>query len=195
MVCGELCVCVCVLSRGRTSWHSEVTAHSKSEVAMSHQNPANMGPAAWKGMEKMNSELFTLTYGALVAQLLRDHEDVEAVNVQLDKMGYVRCSNCVGETQDCWSVSELTPECRVVTERCFLCFPNRHNIGVRLIDEFLAKSQTERCANFESTANLVAKVGLKMFLGINATVEKWNSDKTACSIKLSDNPFQVRLRF
>ena len=68
----------------------------------------------------------------------------------------------------------------------------RHNIGVRLIDEFLAKSQTERCANFESTANLVAKVGLKMFLGVNATVEKWNSDKTACSIRLSDNPFHVR---
>ena len=103
-------------------------------------------------MEKMNSELFTLTYGALVAQLLRDHEDVDAVNVQLDKMGY--------------------------------------NIGVRLIDEFLAKSHTERCANFESTANLVAKVGLKMFLGVTAQVDKWNSEKTACSITLADNPFQ-----
>ena len=51
------------------------------------ENPNSVGPAAWKGMEKMNSELFTLTYGALVAQLLRDHEDVDAVNVQLDKMG------------------------------------------------------------------------------------------------------------
>jgi len=30
-----------------------------------------------------------------------------------------------------------------------------------------------------------------MFLGINANVEKWNSDKTACSITLSDNPFQA----
>ena len=53
------------------------------------QNPNQMGPAAWKGMEKMNSELFTLTYGALVAQLLRDYEDVDAVNAQLDKMGFV----------------------------------------------------------------------------------------------------------
>ena len=115
-------------------------------------NPNTFGGAAWKGMEKMNSELFTLTYGALVSQLIRDHEDVEAVNVQLEKMGY--------------------------------------NIGVRLIDEFLAKSNTERCANFESTANLVAKVGLKMFLGVNAQVDKWNSEKTACSITLADNPFQ-----
>ena len=33
-----------------------------------------------------NGELFTLTYGALVAQLLRDHEDDEEVNKQLEKM-------------------------------------------------------------------------------------------------------------
>ena len=30
-----------------------------------------------------------------------------------------------------------------------------------------------------------------MFLGVNASVEKWNVDKTACSITLSDNPFQA----
>lgn len=33
-----------------------------------------------------NGELFTLTYGALVAQLLRDYEDDEEVNKQLEKM-------------------------------------------------------------------------------------------------------------
>ena len=35
-----------------------------------------------------NAELFTLTYGALVVQLIRDYEDYAAVNSQLDKMGY-----------------------------------------------------------------------------------------------------------
>lgn len=33
-----------------------------------------------------NSELFTLTYGALVTQLCKDYENDEEVNKQLDKM-------------------------------------------------------------------------------------------------------------
>lgn len=33
-----------------------------------------------------NGELFTLTYGALVAQLLKDYEDDDEVNRQLEKM-------------------------------------------------------------------------------------------------------------
>lgn len=36
-----------------------------------------------------NAELFTLTYGALVVQLIKDYEDYEQVNIQLEKM-------CVG---------------------------------------------------------------------------------------------------
>ena len=35
-----------------------------------------------------NAELFTLTYGALVVQLIKDYEDYAQVNKQLDKMGY-----------------------------------------------------------------------------------------------------------
>ncbi len=38
--------------------------------------------------KKVSGELFSLTYGALVAQILRDHENVDDVNKQLDKMGY-----------------------------------------------------------------------------------------------------------
>jgi hypothetical protein len=33
-----------------------------------------------------NSELFALTYGALVMQLIEDYEDVTAVNEQLELM-------------------------------------------------------------------------------------------------------------
>merc|ERR1711904_322299 len=39
------------------------------------------------GGERINSELFTLTYGALVRHLLLDLESPEEVNKQLDKMG------------------------------------------------------------------------------------------------------------
>ncbi|KAG7199254.1 hypothetical protein KM043_018120 [Ampulex compressa] len=38
--------------------------------------------------KKVNSELFTLSYGALVAQLLKDYENVDDVNKQLERMGY-----------------------------------------------------------------------------------------------------------
>uniref|UniRef100_A0A5K3F590 Trafficking protein particle complex subunit n=1 Tax=Mesocestoides corti TaxID=53468 RepID=A0A5K3F590_MESCO len=37
---------------------------------------------------RMNSELFTLTYGSLVAQIVKDFESDEAINEQLDTIGY-----------------------------------------------------------------------------------------------------------
>ena len=39
-------------------------------------------------MLKANSELFTLTYGVLVNQLISDYEDIQTVNDQLEKMGW-----------------------------------------------------------------------------------------------------------
>ncbi|KIK98713.1 hypothetical protein PAXRUDRAFT_133601 [Paxillus rubicundulus Ve08.2h10] len=48
-----------------------------------------IGEDLWKGRtEKINAELFTLTYGALVVQLIQDYEDYAEVNKQLEKMGY-----------------------------------------------------------------------------------------------------------
>ncbi|KIJ41281.1 hypothetical protein M422DRAFT_172568 [Sphaerobolus stellatus SS14] len=48
-----------------------------------------IGEDLWKARtEKINAELFTLTYGALVVQLIQDYEDYSAVNTQLEKMGY-----------------------------------------------------------------------------------------------------------
>jgi len=47
---------------------------------------AKQGDAAFSRVEKVNSEVLALTYGALVAQLVEDYEDVEAINVQLEKM-------------------------------------------------------------------------------------------------------------
>ncbi|XP_016370952.1 trafficking protein particle complex subunit 3-like [Sinocyclocheilus rhinocerous] len=86
--------------------------------------------------KKMNSELFTLTYGALVTQLCKDYENDEEVNKQLDKMGY--------------------------------------NIGVRLIEDFLARSSVGRCHDFRETADVIAKVAFKMYLGITPSVTNWS---------------------
>ena len=37
---------------------------------------------------KVSGELFSLTYGALVGQIIKDYENIEDVNKQLEKMGY-----------------------------------------------------------------------------------------------------------
>ncbi|XP_071905357.1 uncharacterized protein [Coffea arabica] len=108
------------------------------------------GDAIFASVERVNAELFTLTYGAIVRQLLTDLEEVEEVNKQLDQMGY--------------------------------------NIGIRLIDEFLAKSNVSRCVDFKETAEVIAKVGFKMFLGVTATVTNWDAEGTTCSLVLEDNP-------
>ncbi|TFK42419.1 NO signaling/Golgi transport ligand-binding domain-containing protein [Crucibulum laeve] len=48
-----------------------------------------IGEDLWKGRsEKINAELFALTYGALVVQLIQDYEDYAEVNKHLEKMGY-----------------------------------------------------------------------------------------------------------
>lgn len=54
-------------------------------------------------------------------------ESIEAVNTQLESMGY--------------------------------------NIGVRLIDDFLAKSGTD-CQNLREMSEAIAKIGFKMYLGV-----------------------------
>eukprot|EP00811_Abedinium_folium_P007000 NODE_16458_length_993_cov_11.946882.p1 GENE.NODE_16458_length_993_cov_11.946882~~NODE_16458_length_993_cov_11.946882.p1 ORF type:complete len:195 (+),score=77.91 NODE_16458_length_993_cov_11.946882:142-726(+) len=114
-------------------------------------NYAKVGDAAFQRMEKVNSDIFALTYGSLVVQLLRDVEDVDDVNTQLEKMGY--------------------------------------NIGLRIVDEFLAKSGVSRCTDFRETCEVVAKVALKMFLGVSAEVVQWNRELTACTLVLPENPF------
>lgn len=51
------------------------------------------GDAIFANIEHVNAELFTLTYGAIVRQLLTDLEEVDEVNKQLDQMYiYELCS-------------------------------------------------------------------------------------------------------
>jgi uncharacterized protein YjaZ len=87
--------------------------------------PTRAGDYPFAPVDRVNAELFTLTYGAIVRQLLTDFEEVEEVNKQLDTMGY--------------------------------------NIGVRLIDDFLAKSNITRCSEFKDTAEVIAKVLSPLF--------------------------------
>jgi hypothetical protein len=62
------------------------------------------------------------------------------------------------------------------------------NIGSRLVDEYLATTQTTRCVDFRDMAEKVATVGLKLFLNATASVSGWNPEGTACTIVISGNP-------
>lgn len=64
-----------------------------------------------------NSELLTLTYGALVSQMLKEVENTEDVNKQLERIGY--------------------------------------NMGVRLIEDFLARTTSNRCLEMRETADKI----------------------------------------
>ncbi|KAG6876017.1 hypothetical protein C0992_001372 [Termitomyces sp. T32_za158] len=58
-------------------------------MATTSKQYKNIGEDLWKSRaEKINAELFALTYGALVVQLIQDYEDYAEVNKQLEKMGY-----------------------------------------------------------------------------------------------------------
>ena len=89
------------------------------------------GDQLWTRTDKISSELLCFTYGALVVQLLQDMEDVGTVNLELEKMYElpIRWMACSG-----------------------------YNMGIRLVDEVLAKAGIPGCQNWKDTAEVVAKV-------------------------------------
>jgi len=118
----------------------------------SKSQAAQAGQALWSKMPKANAELFALTYGSLVTELVRDYEDPIEVNAQLDRIG--------------------------------------HSIGVRCVDEFLSKADVAgmgnatQCQSLRDTAEVVAKIGMKMFLGIQAEVGGFSQDPLSTFVEL-----------
>lgn len=117
---------------------------------MSRQSLQTLGESSFARSEHVSAELFALTYGTFVRQLLMDYEEVDEVNTQLDAIG--------------------------------------SKIGVRLVDDFLAKSKLTTCSSFQDTAEVIAKVGFKMFLGVSASVTNWSTDRKNFSLVFDDNP-------
>ncbi|MCJ1482504.1 transport protein particle 22 kDa subunit [Schaereria dolodes] len=64
-----------------------------------------------------------------------------------------------------------------------------YNIGVRLVEDFFAKSGSQRCANFKETAETISKIGFKMFLNITPVVTNWTTDSKQFSLIFEENPF------
>merc|ERR1712156_1203994 len=99
--------------------------------------------------KKVSGELFALTYGGLVSTLLRDYENVDDVNKQLEKMGY--------------------------------------NIGVRLVEDFLSRTNSGKCHDFRETSEKI-QLAFKLFLNIQPTVTGWSATSDEFSLLFDANP-------
>jgi hypothetical protein len=119
---------------------------------MSKSAAASNGQNLWNKVPKANAELFALTYGALVTEVIRDNEeDLAAVNEQLEKIGY--------------------------------------SIGIRCVDEFLAKSNAPYCKTLAETAEVLGKTAFKMFLGIHAEIHQ--ASASSFSLLFQENPLSL----
>ena len=63
-----------------------------------------------------------------------------------------------------------------------------YNIGLRLIEDFLAKSNTGQCSNFRETAEIISKVGFKVFLNVVPTVGGWDKEGRSFGLVFEENP-------
>ncbi|XP_018329809.1 trafficking protein particle complex subunit 3 [Agrilus planipennis] len=99
--------------------------------------------------KKVNSELVTLTYGALVAQMVKDLDSTEDVNKQLERIGY--------------------------------------NMGIRIVEDYLAKTGTGRCLDLKDTADKIQSA-FRMYLGVQPNVVNWSPGGDEFSFLLDSNP-------
>lgn len=63
-----------------------------------------------------------------------------------------------------------------------------YNIGLRLIEEFLAKTGAQRCQTFKETSEMISKVAFKIFLNIQPTVANWTQDGKTFLLIFTENP-------
>lgn len=129
----------------------------------SNKSTAMQGTSLWQKQPKANAELFALTYGALVGELVRDLESADEIQQQLDTMG--------------------------------------HSIGIRCIEELLAKLMMENNSsntngvssspNFVESAELV-KMTFRMFLGVVAeTAPVVDKPASAYTCTFAENPLAL----
>jgi hypothetical protein len=161
-------------------------------------------------MEKVSAELFCFTYGAMVSQLLRQHKDAAEVKTLVTMMLIailLRCPSfehsgtlrvvCKTLVQVSSHLEKMGHSIGKPRMRSWRAFADAVAAGTRLIDEMLAKTSMGSCADFkvsggdaacarwidvlgQETVQVIARVGFKMFLNINANVTAMNAEGTEC---------------
>jgi len=159
------------------------TATSTSTTAASDNNNNNtaalnaaalsLGNALWHQQSKTNAELVALTYGALVAELIRDLETTPAITAELDRMGHSMGARCM---------EEFLAKAAVVEGSSSGNSNNNNNNNV------IATVVQQRPSNFAATSALL-RAGFKMFWGVN--VDASPKSESSYVLTLHDNPLQL----
>lgn len=84
-----------------------------------------------------------------MTQMLRDFENVEDVNKQLDRIGY--------------------------------------NMGMRLIEDFLARTSAPRCLEMRETADRIQQA-FRIYLNVQPTISNWSAASDEFSLIFETNP-------
>ncbi|KAL8827484.1 MAG: hypothetical protein Q9191_003160 [Dirinaria sp. TL-2023a] len=63
-----------------------------------------------------------------------------------------------------------------------------YNIGMRLVEDFFAKSGIPRCNSLRDTADTISRIGFKIFLNITPTITNWTADNKQFSLVFEENP-------
>lgn len=108
--------------------------------------------------DKISTEVLTLTYGTLVSQLCQD--------LTLPS-------------------SPATPDYPRINNELDRM---GHAIGLRLIEDFLAKTNTGQCSTLRETAEMIAKVGFKVFMNVVPSVGGWDKEGRSFVLGFEENP-------
>ena len=63
-----------------------------------------------------------------------------------------------------------------------------YNIGIRLVEDFMARSNIGKCQDFRETADVLSKMAFKMYLNITPTITNWSLAGDEFSLILDNNP-------
>lgn len=131
-----------------------MASSSSTTTTTTNKTINSQANALWQKQPKANAEFFALTYGALVAELVRDLEQTPEIQAELDRMG--------------------------------------HSIGIRFIEEVLAKAPELKVSNqFMETVDVV-KVAFKLFLGVTVEIATNNNEEMdQYTVKMNENPLMV----
>ena len=76
----------------------------------------------------------------------------------------------------------------------------RYNIGIRLVEEYLAKTRSREIKSFKQSCEDIASIAFPMFVGVTASVENWNDEDqscvissifSTCTLEFSSNPLSL----
>jgi trafficking protein particle complex subunit 3 len=148
---------------------------SKGTNNNSSLNALQIGTILWQKQSKCNAEFFALTYGSLIAELLRDIEDPILITNELDRMGHSIGIRCIEE---------------VLAKISSLSIQQQQQIAAQQQQSLPTSSSitTGSYKTFLETSDLI-QTTFRMFLGITSEA-KVMSD-TSYTISFTDNPLAI----